>query len=393
MSAQDSKHCIAVRKTDDLKGGLDGKQSVLARALAQFLSPMSVTPAILAFIYLAEKFSILEKLPLQALRNAKVTSDALKAEARAILKETNLADDDVAGRKDIIALLVKANAKEKHGLSDEEVMAQITTLLAAGMETSAATMSWLLLELSKHTHVQIRLRQEIAAMQSKLLSRQQQACTLEELDQMEYLDAVIVSNGSPLLVIADLFVAMLQREVLRYRSAATMTTRVSFNEQTLPLSEPIRGRNGKSMSSVVIPAGTEIIISIDQWNFDERIFGSDAKMFNPDRWLGPAGAALRESPASKGGPMFPPVMTFLGGVRSCIGARFAILEIKAVIYELMNRFEFSERDAHGTPFRKRPSTALPADIDKFAAGRFVKYHHPHGGRGRARYGRAAPATG
>ncbi|KAG2069036.1 hypothetical protein BDR04DRAFT_724529 [Suillus decipiens] len=37
-------------------------------------------------------------------------------------------------------------------------------------------------------------------------------------------------------------------------------------------------------------------------------------------------------------------MTFLGGVRSCIGWRFAVIEIQAFLTEIVGKFEFAPTD-------------------------------------------------
>ena len=112
----------------------------------------------------------------------------------------------------------------------------------------------------------------------------------------------------------------------------------------------MRDKNGKMITSVTIEPGTEVIVPIKQWNLDERIFGPDAKMFKPERWLGDSGQALSSNTSAKRVASFPPLMTFIGGVRNCPGARFAFLEIKSVMFAFIGRFEIAERDEGGTEF-------------------------------------------
>ena len=102
--------------------------------------------------------------------------------------------------------------------------------------------------------------------------------------------------------------------------------------------------------SLDVRAGTEIVIPIAQWNRDERIFGPDANEFKPERWLGDRADEILQHPAAKGASAFSPLLTFIGGNRSCIGYRFAILEFKAAMVELINAFDFIERDDKGTEF-------------------------------------------
>jgi len=49
-------------------------------------------------------------------------------------------------------------------LTDEEVMAQITTFMLAGNETSSTALTWLLYRLAQHPEMQKRLRDECLAV-------------------------------------------------------------------------------------------------------------------------------------------------------------------------------------------------------------------------------------
>ena len=53
----------------------------------------------------------------------------------------------------------------------------------------------------------------------------------------------------------------------------------------MPLSAPIRGRDGKDMNEVPVPAGTDLIIGIYACNVNPAVWGEDAEVYNPDRWL------------------------------------------------------------------------------------------------------------
>src|SRR5699024_12674197 len=71
-------------------------------------------------------------------------------------------DPELAGRKDLLALLVRASAEDARGLSDEELRDQLVTLVAAGHETTATAMSWALLELARNPRGQERRGPESA---------------------------------------------------------------------------------------------------------------------------------------------------------------------------------------------------------------------------------------
>jgi cytochrome P450 len=81
-------------------------------------------------------------------------------------------------------------------------------------------------------------------------------------------------------------------------------------------------------------------------NTSETIWGPDAKLFNPSRHLPPAegGSAddkLRAEQVKVPGT-WGSILTFLGGTRNCIGYRFAIAEIKVILFILIRGLEFEE---------------------------------------------------
>ena len=54
----------------------------------------------------------------------------------------------------------------------------------------------------------------------------------------------------------------------------------------LPLSQPIRGINGKLMSEVPLSKGTTVLVGVRACNRNTALWGDDAKEWKPERWLG-----------------------------------------------------------------------------------------------------------
>ncbi|THV06716.1 cytochrome P450 [Dendrothele bispora CBS 962.96] len=222
--------------------------------------------------------------------------------------------------KDILSLLVQANASENpaNRLTEEEMLAQMRTLLLAGHETSATSMTWLFLELARHPEVQSKLRAEIRATEQSIHSRGGTGFTANDFDNMPYMTAVI-------------------KEALRFHPAVYANYRITARDDVLPLSQPIRTTNGKVLDQLPVGKGTKIVLSIAGYNRNKEVFGEDADVFNPDRWF-------RNSEDTKKGPtlgVYGNLLTFAGGIRTCIGWRFAICEVQATLVELINNFEFA----------------------------------------------------
>ena len=86
-----------------------------------------------------------------------------------------------------------------------------------------------------------------------------------------------------------------------------------------------------------------------------EFWGEDAAAFKPERWLGDGDKKPRQTPFAW--------LAFLAGERSCIGQRFAMLEMKAVLATMLTRFELLELPGAPAPqpslhVTLRPSPAL-----------------------------------
>jgi cytochrome P450 len=97
-----------------------------------------------------------------------------------------------------------------------------------------------------------------------------------------------------------------------------------------------------------LPAGTTVFPAISLVQRDERAFERPAE-FRPERFLGDGAGA-------------PPytLIPFGGGVRRCIGASFAMLEMKTVLHEVLTRVELRTTDARGEGYRVHHVTLVPA---------------------------------
>jgi cytochrome P450 len=95
----------------------------------------------------------------------------------------------------------------------------------------------------------------------------------------------------------------------------------------------------------VIPENHVVIVSIGLAHSSEANF-PNAKGFNPDRFLGAA-------------PDTHTWVPFGGGVRRCVGAAFANMEMNVTLRTLLREFEFGTTYARGEPVHSRGVTTAP----------------------------------
>lgn len=211
-------------------------------------------------------------------------------------------------RKELTDVDILSVALESGAFTEENLVDQLMTFLAAGHETTASSMTWAIYMLCRFPEVQSRLRQEVRA---HLPSIDDAGATISSLDidHMPYLNAVC-------------------SEVLRYFSPVPMTIRDAGVDTT------IQGQR--------VPKGTRIILGVSATNKDPALWGPDANKFNPDRWM-PKHEGDK-SAASGGASSNYALLTFLHGPRSCIGMSFARAEFACLLAAWIGKMEFELRD-------------------------------------------------
>ncbi|KAF8131874.1 cytochrome P450 [Boletus edulis] len=243
--------------------------------------------------------------------------------AKELVQEKAAALLEGKGNTDAFTLLIKANmdANAKKRLSDEELLAQMRTLLIAGYETTANATSWILLELARNHKVQSRLRDEIRKTEATIQARGEQHLTMSDLEAMPYLSAVI-------------------KEGLRFHPTVPLSLRMAGHDDILPLSKPLLTESGDMINEILVPKGTEIVTSICAYNRDRDLWGEDAHEFNPDRWLD----GTTDDKKLPGIGMYSNLLTFYSGTQGCIGWRFAVIQMQALLSTLVGKFEFAMTD-------------------------------------------------
>jgi len=273
-------------------------------------------------------------IPLPALQRLRDLVDFVDSSAtevinnrKALMKSGQLDTKDNA--KDLMSLLMKNNDNVDGALhlTDEELVASTSTIISAATDTVSSALGRIFHILAMYPEVQEKLRAEILATPERL--------NHDSLVALPYLDAVL-------------------REILRlYPPVSPGMFRETRGETIPPLSSPITGVDGKVYNTLTVPKGTGIYIAITAANHNKRIWGEDALEFRPERWADGNADSVTERLCGIYGNM----MTFLGGGHSCIGFKFAQLEIKVVVCVLLRAFKFSRPDSR---IEWRKTNAIPS---------------------------------
>ncbi|KAI0370603.1 cytochrome P450 [Pilatotrama ljubarskyi] len=302
------------------------------KALKEFVPTLSQAKGLQQYLPLYEAIvpkgwrrPIAEWIPSATLKRLIAIADTMRRRSEEIYEQKKralLAGDEalklqVGEGKDLMSILLKANmaASEEDRLPEEELIGQMSTLTFAAMDTTSNALSLTLWRLAKNPEVQNKLRQEI--MEAKR-ARGGGDIDYDDLVALPYLDAVC-------------------RETLRVHVPAPFRFREARQDVILPLSEPVRGRDGRLMHEILVPKDTSVFVGIAASNTNKALWGEDAYEWKPERWLKPLPDAVLDA---KIPGVYANLMTFWGGGRACIGFKFSQLEMKVVLAVLISTFTF-----------------------------------------------------
>ncbi|TFK27111.1 cytochrome P450 [Coprinopsis marcescibilis] len=226
-----------------------------------------------------------------------------------------LGDDAI--REQVSKVTANMSATEEDKLPEEELIAQMSTLMFAAMDTTSNALSRTLDILSAPQDAHDRLRQEI--LEAKKLHGE---LSYDELNNLTFLDAVC-------------------RETLRLYPPAPVVLRETRQDTVLPLARTLTTLDGKQTNEIMVPRGTQVIVSIMSCNKDPLIWGPDANEWKPERWLSPPLASFVDAHIPG---VYSHLMTFIGGNRACIGFKISQLEMKVILCILLGSFKFTQTD-------------------------------------------------
>ena len=192
-------------------------------------------------------------------------------------------DPALADRVDVLSMLVRA---DENPMTDRELRDQLMTLLVAGHDTTATGLAWALERLTRHPR----------ALADAEAAAERSAAGDPTGD--DHLDAVC-------------------RETLRVRPVVYDVGRI--------LTAPVE------LAGHRLPAGVMVVPAIGLAHSDARRY-PEPERFDPQRMTGAAPGPTAWLP-------------FGGGNRRCLGATFALVEMRLVLREVLTRVELATTTA------------------------------------------------
>ncbi|XP_032682971.1 cytochrome P450 9e2-like [Odontomachus brunneus] len=218
-------------------------------------------------------------------------------------------DTENITRPDMLQLMMDVRGKAGKELDIEEMVAQAFVFFFAGFETTSTAITFLTYEIAMNPDVQARLQQDI----DKVLEETNGQVTYEAINQLQYLDAVIL-------------------EATRMYPSNSFIERVCVKDYELPPTLP--GEKPFTMKK-----GMVVWVPVYSLQHDEKYYDEPDK-FRPERFM--------NNTNYENSPYYT---TFGIGPRMCIGKRFAMLEIKLLLFHLLARCELKPCSRTTIPMR------------------------------------------
>ena len=186
---------------------------------------------------------------------------------------------------DMLSMLVAARDEDGSALDEDELIGHVGVIFGAGHETSTNALAWTLFLLGEHPDAACDLIDELDSVLHG------SPPTVEQLGKLPLLDAVV-------------------KESMRVLPPVPLHPRIVAQDTEL--------------AGHFLPAQTELFLSIFHMHHDPAVFAHPNR-FDPSRW-------------SKIKPSVYEYNPFSAGPRMCIGAAFAMMEIKIALAMLLQRF-------------------------------------------------------
>jgi cytochrome P450 family 110 len=231
--------------------------------------------------------------------------------------------DGFTDRDDILSLLLAARYDDGSAMSDEGLRDELKTLLLAGHETTAIALAWAFYWTHREPDVYDRLQAELHGL----------GCPPDphDLVRLPYLSTIC-------------------DEALRLYPVVGAITR--------------RLRQPMTLRGYALPAGIAIGAAIALTHLDPRLY-PEPQTFRPERFLDRTYTPFEYLP-------------FGGGARRCIGAAFAVYEMKIVLGSILAQYRLGLVDDHPLKPMPRTFTIGPqGGVRMIYHGRVEKYT-PHG---------------
>ncbi len=260
---------------------------------------------------------------LMMVENGKYTREQIRSVEKELsenievqINELEMMDrEELKTRNDILAFLMRSRTEEKHDLNKERIRDELLSLLKAGFGTTAHAMTWVMECLFNNPDVLKEVNEEIETVVGN------EPISKNHVDRLHYLEAVIM-------------------EGLRARSiSGILGPRL--------VKSPLTIARGSGSTKYILPPGTMVVNCAHLLHHNPEVHKSPEK-FDPQRFvvLTNPGEKKKKWRLNLDSDLKNRWTPFGGGRRRCLGENFAILEMKVVIWSILQYLKERQLEIH-----------------------------------------------
>lgn len=219
--------------------------------------------------------------------------DLSNAIGQQMLERVNERRNSNEAKDDLLQMLIDSRYEDTgEPMEDRQLIHEIMILFAAGHETSANALAWMIYLLDQHPEVKEKIRHEIATQLAP-----DEVPSMEKMRDLPYLTAVI-------------------EESMRLYPPAWISDRVALEDD--------------QFEGIEIPKGIVVVPYFFGLHRSSKLY-DDPLAFRPERML--AEEKKKRHPFS--------FLPFGAGPRLCIGLHFAMLEMQLTLIYLLRKYDFT----------------------------------------------------
>ncbi|KAI0508452.1 cytochrome P450 [Xylaria bambusicola] len=224
---------------------------------------------------------------------------SMAAAALSKLKSRSLTS--IQAQPDLLQKFLNASRDNPRVLDTHGIIGMLMSTISGAGDTTATTIVATLYQLLQHPP-------ELEKVEAELVGLPEVLPAFSDVSKLPYLNAVI-------------------KESMRV-----------FPSSTFPI-ERLVPQGGVTIAGMHFPAGTSIGCLPSAMHRNTKIYGEDAHIFRPERWLTPDKEQLRLMEATH--------MGFSRGRRVCLGQHVAMMSMKKVIASILLKYKLSLLDPNG----------------------------------------------
>jgi len=246
-------------------------------------------------------------------------------------------------------------------LVSKELLEEAITLLFAGQDTSAATLSWTLHLLSLYPRVKKKLFKEVCSVIDKPDTVDGSGMsalhvTKKMISKMQYLDAVI-------------------KESMRLYPVAPFVVRRLPQDLTFEKGDKPSSFDDDVAHDITMPENAFVCIWIYSLHRNEKLWHQPNE-FKPERWIDPKLRQLDDAQVKYNMGYMP----FAAGPRNCVGQPLAHVILRIILAKIVYSYDFSDEqvDQLSVDWCRAPSnqeSKFEKDKPSFTATDFTDTHH------------------